>query len=327
MSLNSIYMVNRRTFLKSAAATSLLGATGLSGCIGNFGEQPYVDGKIKMLMSPTEPQEQMRAQYTPIKERFESYVDEIDTAELKYAANYSATLEALNSGTADVAETGPFAAALGVNSEKGDIILQRHAYGTWTYWSVILTRADSDISKPSDLKGKKVAFGDTLSASGSLYPLYMLQQAGLSIPETPGSPKGADFEPTWSTHSTAFEAMMNGQADACGVGRFIAWDYGASDYVEGVKEVDIRSDIPRAPILVSPKLSDDEQTTITKAFTEAPDSFYFGEDGKKDDTESKADDPDDDIWFDGVRKADNSVYQPVVDVANALGYGQDIFEE
>ena len=320
-------MANRRAFLKSAATTSLLGATGLSGCIGQFGEQPYVDGKIRMLMSPTEPQEQMRAQYVPIKERFESYVDEIDTAELKYAANYSATLEALNSGTADVAETGPFAAALGVNSEKGDIILQRHAYGTWTYWSVIVTREDSDISEPADLKGKKVAFGDPLSASGSLYPLYMLKQAGLSIPESPGSPEGADFDPTWSSHANAFEAMMNGQADAAGVGRFITWDNDAGDYVDGVKEVDIRSDIPRAPILVSPKLSDDEKTAITEAFTEAPESLYYGEDGKKDNTDSEADDPDDDIWFDGVRKADNSVYQPVVDVANELGYGQDIFEE
>lgn len=319
-------MVDRRTFLQSAAATSLAGLTGASGCIGSFGNQPYVDGKIKMLMSPTEPQEQMREQYTPIKERFVDYIDEIDTAELKYAANYSATLEALNSGTADVAETGPFAAALGVKSDKVKIALQRHAYGSWAYFSVIITREESGVSELADLEGKKIAFADSLSASGSLYPLYMLQKAGLSVPDSPGSPEGADFEPTWSTHSKAFEALMNGQADAAGVGRFITWDYGADDYKEGVKEVAIESDIPRAPILVSPKLSDDEQTAITEVFTKADETLYLGEDGKEYD-EEKAGMVNDDLWFDDVRKADKDTYQPVVDVANDLGYGQDIFEE
>ncbi|MCO8242824.1 MULTISPECIES: phosphate/phosphite/phosphonate ABC transporter substrate-binding protein [unclassified Haladaptatus] len=311
-------MVNRRTFIKSASTAGLVGLSGMAGCIGTFGKQAYKDGKIKFLMSPTEPQEQMMAQYTPIKKRLNNYIDAVDTVNMKYAANYSATLTALDSGTADVAESGPFAAALGVKNDRADIILQRHAYGTWTYYSVIITREDSDISSLKDLKGKKIAFADALSASGSLYPLSMLKEAGLSIPDSPGDPKGADFEPTWTTHDKAYNALKSGQADAAGVGRFIVWDYDTNDYVEGVKELDIRSEIPRAPIMVSPKLTDDEKEKITKAFTKAPDKMYYGADGKKD--------TDDDIWFDGVKKVDASTYQPVVKVANKLGYGEDIFK-
>jgi len=310
-------MIDRRDFLKGASAATA--AAGLAGCIGEFGSQPYVDGKIKMLMSPTEPQEQMRAQYDPIGERLNGYIDSVDDVEMQYAANYAATLEAMNSGTGDLAETGPFAAALGVKTGKAEIILQRHGYGSWTYHSVIVTKEDSDISKPQDLEGKKVAFADTLSASGSLYPLFMLKQAGLSIPDTPGSPKGADFDPTWSSHSKAFEAVMSGQADAAGVGRFITWSYENSDYKEGVKEVDKRSEIPRAPIVVSPELAEEEKTKIRKSFTEAGDDIYLGADGEAD--------TDDDLWFDGVREADKSTYQPVVDVANELGYGEEIFEQ
>lgn len=311
-------MVNRRTFIKSASTAGLVGLSGMAGCIGTFGKQAYKDGKIKFLMSPTEPQEQMMAQYTPIKKRLNNYIDAVDTVNMKYASDYSATLTALDSGTADVAETGPFAAALGVKNDRADIILQRHAYGTWKYYSVIITREDSDISSLKDLKGKKVAFADAFSASGSLYPLSMLKEAGLSIPNTPGDPKGADFEPTWTTHDKAYNALKSGQADAAGVGRFIVWDTDKDQYVDGVKQLDIRSDIPRAPIVVSPKLSDDEKKKITKAFTEAPEKMYYGKDGKKG--------TDDDIWFDGVRPASVEKYQPVIDMANKLGYGEDIFK-
>ncbi|GGL49347.1 substrate-binding domain-containing protein [Halocalculus aciditolerans] len=308
-------MVQRRTFLKSAGAAGALGLT--AGCIGNFGEQAYGDGKIKFLMSPTEPQDQMMAQYQPVKERLNSYIDSVDTVDAKYAANYSATLTAMNSGTADVAETGPFAAALGVNTDKADIILQRHAYGSWTYRSVIVTREDSDIERLSDLEGKTVALADALSASGSLYPLYMLKQAGLSIPDSPGSEKGADFTPNWSSHASAKQALLNDQADAAGVGYFIVRGED-SEYVDGVRELDTRKNIPRAPLIVSPTLSDEEKTKITEAFTTAPDSMYYGEDGEKG--------TEDDIWFDGVRKRGVDTYQPVIDMANELGYGEDVFK-
>ncbi len=311
--------MKRRTFIKTASTAGVLGVTGTAGCVGKLGEQPYVDGKIKFLMSPTEPQEQMVAQYTPIKTRFEEYIDSVDSVEMKYAKDYSATLTALDSGTADVAETGPFAAALGVKNERAEIILQRHGYGSWTYHSVIVTRKDSDLSSLKDLKGKTIGFADPLSASGSLYPMYMLKKAGLSVPDTPGDPKGADFTPKWSSHGNAFEALKSGQVDAAGVGRFIVWDYDNSDYVEGVKELDKRSDIPRAPIMVSPKLSDDEKQKIVESFTKAPDKMYLGEDGKAD--------TDDDLWFDGVKKADASTYDPVVNVAKDLGYGEEIFEK
>jgi phosphonate transport system substrate-binding protein len=319
-------MVDRRTFLKSTGTAGTIGIAGISGCLGIFGggdRQPYVDGKIKFLMSPSEPQDQLLAQYTPIKNRLNSYIDAVDTAEMQYAQDYAATLTALDSGTADVAETGPFAAALGADGNEAEIVLQRYGYGAWTYSSVIITREDSDIETLEDLEGKDVAFADALSASGSLYPLSMIKEAGLSIPEEPGSPAGADFNPTWSTHGNAFEAVMSGSADAAGVGRFItvgdADDNGDGlrDYQDGVKEIERRGDIPRAPIVVSPELTSEEKETIKQAFIEAPDEVYLGEDGEEG--------TDDDLWFNDVREADQSTYQPVIDAANELGYGQDIF--
>jgi phosphonate transport system substrate-binding protein len=310
-------MVRRRDFIKTAGVAGTIGVTTTAGCIGQFGSQPYNDGSIKFLMSPTEPQDQMTAQYTPIKSRLNDYVDSVDTVNIKYAADYAATLTAMKSGTADIAETGPFAAALGVKTDKAEIILQRFGYGSWEYRSNIVTRENSDIESLSDLEGKTVALADALSASGSLFPLYMLKQAGLSIPDEPGSPAGADFDPQWSNHAAAKEALVNGQVDAAGCGYFIVRGED-SDYIDGVRPLKTYDGIPRAPMIVSPGLSDDEKTKLTKAFTEAPDSIYLGEDGKAD--------TDDDLWFNKVREASVDTYQPVIDVANDLGYGEEIFE-
>ncbi|MFC7132984.1 MULTISPECIES: phosphate/phosphite/phosphonate ABC transporter substrate-binding protein [Salinibaculum] len=339
-------MRSRRTFLKGVGAIGGIGV--LAGCSGDSNDggsgdgsdgssgsggdnstdggsgsdgsdsKAYVDNKIKFLMSPSEPQDQLRAQYTPIKERLDSYVDAVDTVEMQYAANYSATLTALGTGTGDIAETGPFAAALGVNSGNAEVLLQRKGYGSWTYSSAIVTRPETDISSLTDLEGKTIGFADALSASGSLYPLSMLKEAGLSVPEEPGSPAGADFTPRWSTHAQAAEALKSGSVDAAGVGYFIVANEDRTGFVDGVEPVEQAEGIPRAPIMVSPQLSEDEKTTVQKAFTEAGDELYIGADGEAD--------TDDDLWFSDVRPASLEKYQPVIDKAKTLGYGADVFE-
>ena len=308
-------MIGRRQYLKSAGATGAALLT--AGCIGQFGDQPYNNGEVNFLMSPTEPQDLMTAQYEPVGEQLEEATGE--EVDLRYSRSYSTILQALGSGNGDFAETGPFAAALGVKDDKAEIALQRHAFGSWTYHSVIVSQAGSDITSIEDLEGKKIAFADILSSSGSLYPLWMLQDAGLSIGEAPGSDEGAAFEASWSSHAQAAEALKAGQVDAAGVGRFIVWNYDASDYQSDFQEVAHTSGIPRAPMIVSPTLSSDEKTTLVNAMSNAPDSMYLGADGEAD--------TDDDLWFDGVRPADLSTYQPVIDVANDLGVTTDLLDQ
>jgi phosphonate transport system substrate-binding protein len=308
--------MQRRTFLRGAG----VGAASLTaGCIGEFGSRPYGDGTLTFVMSPTEPQDYMESQYAPLRDYLDEQVaDDVDV-ELQYAKNYSAVLRALGEGNAEIAETGPFAAALGVKADQAEVALQRFAFGTWTYFSVIVTREGTDISEPTDLEGKEIAFADTTSASGSLYPLYMLQQAGLEIGDAPLSDDGAEFSATWSGHSQAFESLMEEQVDAAGVGRFITWDYEAGDYKEGVAEVDATGDIPRAPIVVSPELDDEKADMLVGALEEAPDEMYYGADGEAD--------TDDDLWFSDVRQADLETYQPVIDVANELNLDSDLLDE
>jgi phosphonate transport system substrate-binding protein len=309
-------MASRRDFLRTTGALGAAGLTGLSGCIGNFGEQAYGNGEINFMMSPSEPQDYMMSQYKPYGDYLQSEVG-TDVA-LDYAADYSAVLQGLGSGTADIAETGPFAAALGVKADKANIALQRHAYGSWEYTSVIVTKKDNDVSELTDLKGKKVGFADMTSASGSLYPLYMLKQAGLTIGEAPVSDAGAEFTGTWSGHAEAFAALENDQVDAAGVGQFITLaDDG--ELADGYEYVETYDGIPRAPMVVSPDLSDEETNQLVDALQGAPDKVYYGADGEEG--------TDDDLWFDGVREVDPKKYDPVIDVANELGLSTDLLNQ
>lgn len=342
-------MENRREFLKSTGAVSVVGITALSGCMGGDGsgsdgttegdgtsmddetmgnetdsggettqsQMDFGNGEVNMNVSPSVAQESLQAQYKPIKEHLASELGVSATMQL--ANDYSAVIEALSSGTSDVAETGPFAAALGVKSDKADIILQRKGYGSWTYKSLIAVPKDSDISKLSDLKGKKVAFADRLSASGALYPLYNLKtEGGLSVGNLPeGAGGSADFEPNFTGgHEKSYAALKAGQVDAAGFGGFIPGI--AENFEANAKIIHTQDGLPRAPIVVSPQLSDKEKQAVTDAFTGAPDKIYYGDDGEQD--------TDDDLWFNAVREAGVDKYQGVIDVANELGVGEDIFK-
>ncbi|MFC3477532.1 phosphate/phosphite/phosphonate ABC transporter substrate-binding protein [Halobacterium litoreum] len=329
--------MDRRDFLKTAGAASTLGITGLSGCLGiggggsgsasmTFGG----DSQVNFGISPSVPQEDLNAQYSPLLDHIGSHLRENhDVPEgLKVdgtiGSNYSAVIQSLGQGTMDVAETGPFAAALGVKSENSEIILQRYGYGGWTYKSIIAVPNDSDITELSDLAGKTVAFSDRLSTSGALYPLYSISsEGGLDVGDLPeGNGSQAEFDARFAGgHVGSYTLLEQGKVDAAAMGGFVRdtktgpapeeWQSVATTLHED-------SGLPRAPIVVSPELSDDAKTAIQKAFTEGPDSIYYGADGEEG--------TDDDLWFGDVREATRDDYQSVIDVANELGVGQEIFE-
>ena len=309
-------MTKRRTFIKTAGALGAAGAT--AGCLGSItggGSAAYGDDRINFYMSHSEPQDLMESQYAPVEAQLEEATG-VET-NLNYAAGYSAVLQSLGGGSGDVAETGPFAAALGVKEDRCDIALQRFAYGSWEYSSVIVTQQDSDIESLSDLEGERVAFADRLSASGALFPLFMLQDAGLSIGDLPTDTGDADFTPQFSSHAEAFAALERGQVAAAGVGKFITLN-DDRELKDGFRFVETFDGIPRAPVIVSPELSDEEKTEVTEAFLNAPDSMYYGEDGEEG--------TDDDLWFSDVREATVEDYQPVIDVATDLGISAELLD-
>ena len=290
------------------------------------------DGEINMGVSPSVPQDNLVQQYGPIRDRLQSYVTENYevpdgfSASMFVGNNYSAIIQALGQGTADIAETGPFAAALGVKSGNADVILQRKGYGSWTYVSQIATAPDSDIESLADLSGKRVSFSDRLSTSGCLYPLYdMKTEGGVDIGDLPeGTGANADIEATFAGgHPASYELLANGRVDAAAMGGFVPGIIGEDTFQENARLFHKHEGLPRAPIVVSTELGDTASSALQQAFLEAPETIYLGADGEADGDDEE--NPDD-LWFTEVREADVETYRNVIDVANELGVNEDIFQ-
>ena len=346
-------MTKRRTFLKSAGA---VGAAGLiAGCSGSSSggstetegstdtatatstptPEPQMtfggDGEVNFGISPSVPQEDLEVQYAPFMDHIGSYLRENHSVpeglsvEGTVGSNYSAIIQSLGQGTLDIAETGPFAAALGVQTGNAEIILQRYGYGSWEYTSIIATRNDSDITELSDLSGRTVAFSDRLSTSGALYPLYsMSSEGGLDIGELPeGNGSQAEFDARFAGgHVGSYTLLEQGQVDAAAMGGFVrdtSTGPAPEEWQNVATTLSEDTGLPRAPLVVSPELSDEVKTALQQSILEGPDTIYYGQDGE--------DGTDDDLWFGRVREAGRDRYQSVIDVADELNVGTDIFEQ
>ncbi|WP_128477088.1 PhnD/SsuA/transferrin family substrate-binding protein [Halorussus pelagicus] len=342
-------MEKRRKFLKSTAAAGVVGLTGTAGCIGDLSgsdnggdetsEENGTDGEgtetngsdeteesetVRFVLTPAESSVNVKKQYQGLF----NYLEEETgvTIEATVAGDYPAVYQSLKSDQADIADASPTLAVVGTNEDVVDILGIRVAYGAAKYFSLITTTPDSDVEELTDLEGKNIALGGRVSTSGSLFPLYMLDEAGLDVGNAPdGNP--TDFEAQWSDHDNARKELINrDDVVAAGTGAFSTASHVPADQFpdrfeehsaefDGAGEEDpelqlvAASDpIPRAPILTRSNWESDKREEVEKALLNAePEDF-------------KTDDEDvEDIWFTGLKDGEASDYEPVGKVKDALG--------
>ncbi|ERH00559.1 MAG: ABC-type phosphate/phosphonate transport system, periplasmic component [Halonotius sp. J07HN6] len=198
---------SRRTFLTVSGVAGASALTGMAGCMG--GSSSGGSDTVTMLLTPDTPSD-VRPQYRPVHDMLEGEIDGLDL-EMQVPQDYSAVKPALES---EQAEIGMDDVTLISNPDIMDVFGTAVVGGAAFYFSMMLTKPDTNIDERTDLAGKQVAFADRLSTSGSIFALYTLDQAGLDIGEAPdGSP--VDFEGTWSNHEDAVQKVVNDDADAC----------------------------------------------------------------------------------------------------------------
>lgn len=124
------------------------------------------------------------------------------------ATSYTAVITAIGAGTADVGWLSPIPYVIAHDRFGTKVILTTVRNKSAKYWSVIVTRNDSGINKLSDLKGKKFAFGDPVSTSGTIYPKHMIRKLGVK-PE-----KFFSQSIYAGAHDRVIMAVYNKQVDA-----------------------------------------------------------------------------------------------------------------
>ncbi len=94
------------------------------------------------------------------------------------ATSYTATVEAMCAGRADIGALNPFGYVLAHEKCGVQVAAVSLRTGLPYYRAQINARADANINKIEDLRGKRFAFVDPASTSGYLFPAAMLKKMG-----------------------------------------------------------------------------------------------------------------------------------------------------
>ncbi|MFZ5952860.1 MAG: phosphate/phosphite/phosphonate ABC transporter substrate-binding protein [Candidatus Rifleibacteriota bacterium] len=120
--------------------------------------------------------------------------------------SYASIIEALSRGNLDFAWVGP-TAYIKHRDEKNLMAIAKAKFGKETsYRGVFIAPAKGRVQGLEDLQGSSVGFVDPESASGFIYPMYLLKSLKIKV-----NSKTSRF---LKSHDNVLQAVLNGKVDA-----------------------------------------------------------------------------------------------------------------
>lgn len=201
------------------------------------------------------------------------------------ASDYTAIIEALRTGKADMAYMGALAVAMGAERAGVRPIVMKAPNGDKAqavYHSVFVTQKDNnEINSIKDFKGKTIAFVDPDSTSGNLVPTSEIMKAfpDLHLTNEKIHTNGEFFEAVSFSgkHQAGLQAVIKGDVDIVPISDQIM----ASEFKNGnadenaVKVVHSSAAIPAEAMVVSKTVNEDLKKTLTKFLVEYNNKDYF----------------------------------------------------
>ena len=246
-------------FLASIAAATLL-ALGATACSSESSENTQV---IRLGLAPDEDAASVLKKFDP----FVHYLKEKTGYDIEpyVGADYTAVIEAMNSGNLEVAWFGPSEYVLATDEVQNGVeafASATQAAGTPEYRANFITLADSPINGPEDFSGRSIAYTDPASTSGHIFARYALEQEGINEPDLFSNVIYA------GSHDAALMAVTQKQTDLAVVssrklpGMF---ESGVAK-PEDIKVVLESEQIPADPVSFSSSLPEHVKETLRKAF-------------------------------------------------------------
>lgn len=244
----------------------------LSAC-GDSGDTS--DETLVVQFVPTNNDGTMEAKSEPFAEYLSEKLDR--DVEVTVATDYSAIVEAMDSGQVDIGIMPPAAYVQARETDGAEAILtsQLADYDqetglplegelTNTFKGEILVRTDSDIESLEDLKGKNIITLNPTSASGYIYPIAEMREAGID-------PTNEVTMTTVSDIPSELSAVLSEQADAAfvfeGARNVFASFFTEDDLFEELRVLYLtEGDIPNDAIAVQPEMDTELKEEIKAVF-------------------------------------------------------------
>lgn len=181
--------------------------------------------------------------------------------ELVQRQTYEETYELLRYGTLDLALVCTYVYVRGHDEIGLELLGGPEVNGKAEYQSLIIVRADSEIERFSELRGKRFAFTDPLSTSGRLYPLSLVSQAGTDA--------GTYFSSATFTysHDNSIKAVVQGLADGAAVDSLVFDHWVQKNPALGatLRVIDRSQVFPSPPIVASRRLDPAVKEAVRQA--------------------------------------------------------------
>lgn len=174
------------------------------------GELPRGKTLLRLGITPFESVERTRSDLQPLAKVIGSMVGV--PVVIEPAQSYESLVQAVSKGEVDIALLSP-ASYVHARRQQPRLHLVGRAItqGVSEYAAFIVVRADDPLHSLADLRGKRMAWVDRMSASGYIYPFGAFRRQGL-VPDQLFSDQRF-----YGTHDLALQALLRGEADACAV--------------------------------------------------------------------------------------------------------------
>ncbi|PIE90218.1 MAG: phosphonates-binding protein [Acidobacteria bacterium] len=181
---------------------SLFLCLNLLNCVTKEAELGSKDNPIKMYFTPSSDAENISTNSRDFLEYLEKETGYF--FESAIPTSYIAVVEAFGASRADIAVMNSFGYLLANQKYGAEAKLKAIRYGQTHYNGMIITRIDSGIDAIEDLAGKAIAFTDSSSTSGYLFPMKLLKEKNIEPSQTVFAMK----------HDSVVTMVYQGQVDA-----------------------------------------------------------------------------------------------------------------
>lgn len=186
-----------------------LATVALAGVIASAAAQQPLT--VSIGFNPTQNSDQLSAAANAIASYLEKQFGGAVEVKVYMPTDYRGLIEAMGSGNLDFAFFPPDGFVIANQEIGAQVLLKSVRFGNPYYWSAIVVRKDSGITKLADLEGKSIAWVDPNSAAGYTFPRAALIQAGIN-------PDDFFSKQTFAGgHDAAVLAVYNGTVDSAAV--------------------------------------------------------------------------------------------------------------